>query len=70
MKKLLSLAFVILSLATATAFAAPVTAPVDTPATATTKVASAKGGKHKHKKHKKQARKAHKKHHKHKKAIQ
>jgi hypothetical protein len=59
MQKLLSLSFILLGLATATAFAAPVTAPVDTPATATTKVSKhtkvAKKGHKKHKKHKKKA---------------
>ena len=62
MKKLLSLAFIILSLATATAFAESVTAPVvSTDSTTTTQVKSAKNGKahvagkkhHKKHKHKK-----------------
>lgn len=57
MKKLLSLAFVLLSVATATAFAAP--SPVVTGTSATTQVASAKG------QHRQLAKKAHKKHKKH-----
>jgi len=57
MKKLLSLAFVLLSVATATAFAAP--SPVVTDTSATTQVASAQG------QHRQLAKKAHKKHKKH-----
>ncbi len=58
MKKLLSLAFIALSLATATAFAESNTAPIEPTQTQET---PAKGKNDK--KHKKQSRKAHKRHH-------
>lgn len=66
MKKLLSLAFIVLGLATATAFAQANTAPVTPVESAAgteqpTSAAKAKG------KHKQQAKKGHKKHKKHKK---
>ena len=60
MRKLLSLAFIILGLTTASAFAQSTTVPSDTTQTQQ-QPATGKSGKKKHGKHKKGAHKGHKK---------
>jgi hypothetical protein len=60
MKKLLSLAFIVLGLTTASAFAQSTTVPSDTPQTQQQPATGKSGKKHQHK-HKKGAHKGHKK---------